>query len=44
MKSAGGARSKTLADVMASLGARGLGDYVKVDLGIVRGLAYCGRA
>jgi histidyl-tRNA synthetase len=35
-----GGQSEKLDRLVASLGVRGLADYVKVDLGIVRGLAY----
>jgi histidyl-tRNA synthetase len=36
----GGGRSEQLDELVAQLGQRGLADFVKVDLSIVRGLAY----
>ncbi|MGI8431016.1 MAG: histidine--tRNA ligase [Chthoniobacterales bacterium] len=36
----GGGRSETLEELVAQLAQRGLGDYVRIDLSIVRGLAY----
>lgn len=36
----GGGRSEKLEGIVSELGRRGLADYVKVDLSIVRGLAY----
>jgi histidyl-tRNA synthetase len=36
----GGGRSEKLEALVQELGARGLGEFVKVDLSIVRGLAY----
>jgi histidyl-tRNA synthetase len=36
----GGGQSEKLDRLLASLGSRGLAEFVKVDLGIVRGLAY----
>ena len=36
----GGGRSEKLEGIVRELGQRGLADYVKVDLSIVRGLAY----
>ena len=35
-----GGKSEKLNQLVASMGVRGLADFVKVDLGIVRGLAY----
>jgi histidyl-tRNA synthetase len=36
----GGRPTPELQRILANLGARGLGDYVKVDYGVIRGLAY----
>jgi histidyl-tRNA synthetase len=36
----GGGRSEKLERLLAALGDRGLAEFVKIDLGIVRGLAY----
>jgi histidyl-tRNA synthetase len=37
---AGGQPTRELANIVENLSARGLGDYVKVDYNVVRGLAY----
>lgn len=36
----GGGKSEKLDRLLAALGARGLGEFVEIDFGIVRGLAY----